>query len=116
MATTPIPPCPSCHRINHVEEEEQSGSSSRWFSCASCGTHYPMPKLPTKSGRPATITHLPPEEAAFLHCPSCQTRLSYLSSISGGVEVIEQWDSYACRRCGSSFEYRQRTRRLSRSA
>jgi len=37
------PPCPVCRRIDLVEEEEQSGSSRRWFICGRCGRRYPMP-------------------------------------------------------------------------
>jgi hypothetical protein len=36
----PIPPCPKCHRIDQAEEEEQTGSSDRWFLCARCGMRY----------------------------------------------------------------------------
>jgi hypothetical protein len=32
----PLPPCPHCHRLTGVEEEEQSGSSLRWFVCRLC--------------------------------------------------------------------------------
>jgi hypothetical protein len=32
----PLPPCPRCHRLTGVEEEEQSGSSLRWFCCRLC--------------------------------------------------------------------------------
>ena len=35
-----IPPCIKCHRVDRVEEEEQSGSSDRWFLCTRCGIRY----------------------------------------------------------------------------
>jgi hypothetical protein len=35
-----VPACPKCHKADRVEEEEQSGSSSRWFLCARCGTRF----------------------------------------------------------------------------
>jgi len=40
-SSTPISPCPKCHRIDQAEEEEQSGSSRRWFVCNRCGIRYP---------------------------------------------------------------------------
>jgi DNA-directed RNA polymerase subunit M/transcription elongation factor TFIIS len=39
----PIPPCPKCHRIDRSEEEEQTGSSTRWFVCDRCGIRYTLP-------------------------------------------------------------------------
>jgi hypothetical protein len=38
--TPPVDPCPRCGRSDRVEEEEQSGSSARWFTCARCGLRY----------------------------------------------------------------------------
>jgi hypothetical protein len=38
-----IPSCPKCLRNHHVEEEQQSGSSDRWFLCAMCGTRFNVP-------------------------------------------------------------------------
>jgi hypothetical protein len=35
-----IPPCIKCQRVDRVEEEEQSGSSARWFLCTRCGVRY----------------------------------------------------------------------------
>jgi hypothetical protein len=33
----PVPrPCPRCHSL-HVEEQDQCGSSQRWFDCCACG-------------------------------------------------------------------------------
>jgi hypothetical protein len=32
--------CPKCRRIDRAEEEEQSGSSGRWFLCARRGLRY----------------------------------------------------------------------------
>src|ERR1700716_3438422 len=37
QSSQPIPPCPKCHRIDRSEEEEQTGSSTRWFICERCG-------------------------------------------------------------------------------
>ena len=39
----PIPPYPKCHRIDRSEEEEQTGSSTRWFVCDRCGIRYTLP-------------------------------------------------------------------------
>jgi len=38
-----IPPCPKCGRADQAEEEDQSGSSERWFMCARCGIRYTAP-------------------------------------------------------------------------
>jgi DNA-directed RNA polymerase subunit M/transcription elongation factor TFIIS len=38
--TTSVDPCPKCGRRDGVEQEEQSGSSARWFVCARCGLRY----------------------------------------------------------------------------
>ena len=38
------PPCPTCQRTDRVEEEDQSGSSSRWFVCTRCGRRYTAPR------------------------------------------------------------------------
>jgi hypothetical protein len=35
-ARLPLPPCPRCHQTVGVEEDEQSGSSLRWFRCTVC--------------------------------------------------------------------------------
>jgi len=41
-----IPACPRCLRADQVEEEEQSGSSQRWFVCNRCGLAFSMPHAP----------------------------------------------------------------------
>jgi hypothetical protein len=46
--TKVIPPCPKCHRIDHVEEEDQSGSSGRWFLCDRCGMRYSAITIPPR--------------------------------------------------------------------
>jgi lysyl-tRNA synthetase class I len=43
MAKPLTPPCPKCHRIDRVEEEDHSGSSAHWYVCARCGTRYVAP-------------------------------------------------------------------------
>ena len=35
-----LPPCPKCHHPDRVEEEDQSGSSDRWFVCVRCGLRF----------------------------------------------------------------------------
>jgi DNA-directed RNA polymerase subunit M/transcription elongation factor TFIIS len=39
------PPCPKCRRIDRAEEEEQTGSSARWFTCTHCGFRYREPSV-----------------------------------------------------------------------
>src|SRR3954463_16172839 len=36
VVSSPVPACPRCHSTAHVEEEEQSGSSQRWYICLRC--------------------------------------------------------------------------------
>ena len=38
--TTLTPSCPRCRRADHVEEEEQTGSSASWFLCRRCGSRF----------------------------------------------------------------------------
>ena len=38
-----LPVCPKCRRNTHVEEEDTTGSSSRWFVCARCGIRFSVP-------------------------------------------------------------------------
>jgi hypothetical protein len=40
MTPRPLPPCPKCRRADRVEEEDQSGSSARWFACLRCGMRF----------------------------------------------------------------------------
>jgi len=76
-----------------------------------------VPKLPKKIGRDAQIAATAPDEHPSFRCQSCDgALLTYIKSTTGGVKPIEYWDQYVCRRCGSSFEYRRRTRQLTRSA
>jgi uncharacterized protein YbaR (Trm112 family) len=37
-----IPACPKCKRTDRAEEEDQTGSSRRWFVCDRCGIRYPF--------------------------------------------------------------------------
>ena len=47
-----IPRCPKCDRSDHAEEEEQSGSSRRWFLCTWCGLRYTrVPAVTGPKGR-----------------------------------------------------------------
>jgi len=41
-----MPACPRCHRNDQVEEEEQSGSSQRWFICNRCHQPFVLPRQP----------------------------------------------------------------------
>jgi hypothetical protein len=43
MPNVVLPPCPECHRIDRLEEEDQSGSSARWFICVRCGRRFTAP-------------------------------------------------------------------------
>jgi hypothetical protein len=63
------------------------------------------------------MTVLPADESAlFLRCQSCDFPLTFVEAILGGVNPVERWDRYVCRRCATAFEYRSRTRKLKRTA
>ena len=59
----------------------------------------------------------PPQPPPNLRCPHCDTVLQYDCSHVGGVNARhrEQWDYFICPKHGA-FRYRQRTRKLRRSA
>ena len=57
-----------------------------------------------------------PPEQEWLLCQSCDGVLTFIDSIAGGVQPVERWDRYVCKRCGTAFEYRPRTRKLKRTA
>ena len=54
---------------------------------------------------------------ASVRCPTCDRPLVHERTHLGGVRASrEQWDDYICDRCGDQYQYRHRTRRLSRLA
>jgi len=61
-------------------------------------------------------TTTPPALPPQLVCPLCDCPLTYEHSHIGGVNAshTEQWDRYVCGSSCGTFEYRQRTRKLSR--
>jgi hypothetical protein len=71
-----------------------------------------------KTGQQARITTSPPANAGALslRCQSCDAPLTFIHTIEGGVEPIERWVRYVCRRCGTGYEYRERTRELKRAS
>jgi len=66
----------------------------------------------TRNVRPEQTT-MPPLTPPSLHCPSCQSLLTYQHSQTGGVNErsFEQWDYFRCPSCGP-YQYRHRTRKL----
>jgi len=62
---------------------------------------------------PRGKSRTPPIQPPQVRCPSCDALLVYQHSFVGGVSERspEQWDYFACRRCGP-FQYRHRTRVL----
>jgi CheY-like chemotaxis protein len=60
-------------------------------------------------------TSFPPLTPPHLRCPSCDGALLYGQSQIGsaGASDAEQWDDYRCPNGCGSFQYRQRTRKLS---
>jgi hypothetical protein len=42
MKAMTTPPCPKCRRFDLAEEEDQGGSSARWFICSRCGVRYTL--------------------------------------------------------------------------
>jgi CheY-like chemotaxis protein len=63
-------------------------------------------------------TTTPPLAPPRLHCPVCDATLEYERSHVGGVSAkfSEQWDQYECPQGCGAFEYRHRTRKVSRRA
>ncbi len=59
--------------------------------------------------RRARFTTTPDTPPPLLDCPHCQRPLVYRQTVYNGVNPLERWDHFDCRRCGP-FEYRQRTR------
>jgi len=54
---------------------------------------------------------------ASVRCPTCDRPLVHEQTHMGGVRASrEQWDDYICDHCGDHYQYRHRTRRLSRLA
>jgi len=70
--------------------------------------------IPVAAGRPNGESTRSP---ASVRCPSCDRPLVHEKTHLGGVRASrEQWDDYLCDRCGDHYQYRHRTRRLSRLA
>jgi RNase P subunit RPR2 len=67
-----------------------------------------------KPARSTTFNSIPPDSVASLFCLNCDRPLTFMKTIVGGVQPVEEWDQYACRRCGTAYEYRVRTKRLRR--
>jgi hypothetical protein len=65
-----------------------------------------------KTGRAAHVTRSPTVPAEKVLCPSCHRPLRYVRTIIGGVDPIERWDQFTCKRCKAKYEYRPRSRRL----
>jgi len=68
-----------------------------------------------RSQRAASFTSVPGTPAPDLVCPLCDCPLMYRQTVFGGVNPPERWDYFDCDRCGP-FEYRQRTRKLRKTA
>jgi hypothetical protein len=64
--------------------------------------------------RAPQVTSTPDTPPRDLSCPICDVPLVYRHTIIGGVQPVERWDYFDCRRCGE-FVYRQRTRKLRRT-
>jgi DNA-binding response OmpR family regulator len=71
-------------------------------------------RVPLNRQHRRRVTVDPPVVPPALVCPSCDGRLTYLSSRIGGVSARhpEQWDYFECKGCRRTFEYRARTRKL----
>jgi hypothetical protein len=72
-------------------------------------------KSPRRTGGQTRTTNVS-DATPLLRCQSCDSTLTFINSITGGVAPVEHWDRYICGRCGTAHEYRRRTRRLQRSA
>ena len=68
-----------------------------------------------RTRRSPTFTSTPDTPAPQLMCPRCDSPLVYRQTVISGVQPIERWDYFECRKCGP-FVYRDRTRKLRASA
>ena len=79
-------------------------------------THSEAPEQAVKrTGRTACVTSMPETPAPQIVCPTCDQPLVYRHTVLGGVNPLERWDYFECRTCGP-FEYRERTRKLRKTA
>ena len=63
-------------------------------------------------------TSVPARVPPSLRCPRCDRSLSYVNSHIGGVSATnpEQWDHFECPAGCGRFDYRHRTRKVTRTA
>ena len=63
-------------------------------------------------------TSVPPRVPPPLRCPACDDSLLYVNSHIGGVSAAfpEQWDHFECPAGCGRFDYRHRTRKVTRTA
>lgn len=73
-----------------------------------------MPQASPKAVRPAYVGVVTDAQSArVVHC-DCNFQLTFMRAMVGGVEPLERWERYVCRRCGMAFKYRSRTGMLTR--
>src|SRR5262245_20851501 len=75
-APATAPSCPRC-RTSHIEEEDQSGSSARWFVCNGCGHRWQF--------RPSSATSPSPRRSVA--ASSLLIRGSLLRATSPGADT-----------------------------
>ncbi|HEY7292255.1 MAG TPA: hypothetical protein VH583_20630, partial [Vicinamibacterales bacterium] len=63
------------------------------------------------------VTTAPPLEPPSIVCPACNRELFYERSYIGGVNEgsAEQWDTFSCPAGCGHFDYRHRTRRITKA-
>jgi hypothetical protein len=63
----------------------------------------------------ARVTRFPEPPPSAMYCPACDELVTFIEAVVSGVNPVERWDVFACRRCGGAYEYRHRTRVLKRT-
>ena len=61
------------------------------------------------------FTTTPPTPPPVVICRTCDCPLRYEKTVLSGAETPERWDYFTCPTCKVTFEYRHRTRKLTRS-
>jgi hypothetical protein len=110
---SPRPSVPAVSSMPTEHHESAGGSGDSLSSPAPALADFGPPIRRTR--RSPMFTSTPDTPAPLLHCPGCDRALAYRQTVISGIKPIERWDYFECRTCGS-FVYRERTRKLRRTA
>ena len=109
-------PCAPTVLVSHVDEAiEQAGARLTGLGVPPGSSNVAHQQRMSHALRRYETT-TPPAAPPPLLCPACLDVLEFQRSFVGGVthKFQEQWDELSCRHCCGEFQYRHRTRKLSR--